>query len=193
MHINFSALARSIRFNCTSDYGTHPTTAYNALLHPAQVEDMEINPCRMAGNSIHPAAYKAVMHMILDMWQRPIVELNAHAVAWMMTHMSHYQQRFLHERLAMKPSASVPADVMDRLSGHLAALEAALLSKDPLMPNHLRESHRILISYPETVNLLDDNEIRGLIEGAVVYTKTEIVKAKTSAKKAASKVTIDDL
>ena len=88
---------------------------------------------------------------------------------------------------------SVPPDVMSRLTTNLAALEAALLSKDPMMPNHLRESHRILISYPETVHLLDDTEIARLIEGAVVYTKTEIVKATAAKKKAASKVTIDDL
>lgn len=77
----------------------------------------------------------------------------------------------------MKRVDTIPPDVLDRLDSHLASLEQALLDKDPMMPQHLRNSHSILISYPETVHLLDDHEIARLIDAAEIHVKTEIVKA----------------
>ena len=77
----------------------------------------------------------------------------------------------------MKRVDTIPPDVLDRLDNHLASLEQALLDKDPMMPQHLRNSHSILISYPETVHLLDDQEIARLIDAAEIHVKTEIVKA----------------
>lgn len=77
----------------------------------------------------------------------------------------------------MKRVDTIPPDVLDRLDSHLASLEQALLDKDPMMPQHLRNSHSILISYPETVHLLEDHEIARLIDAAEIHTKTEIVKA----------------
>lgn len=69
----------------------------------------------------------------------------------------------------------IPEAVMQSLAIHMGNLEKALLAKDPEMPNHLRESHRLLITYPETVHLLDDTEINHLITAAEDYTKTKIV------------------
>ena len=77
----------------------------------------------------------------------------------------------------MKRVDTIPPDVLDRLDSHLASLEQALLEKDPMMPQHLRNTHSILISYPETVHLLEDHEIARLINAAEIHTKTEIVKA----------------
>lgn len=77
----------------------------------------------------------------------------------------------------MKRVDTIPPDVLDRLDSHLASLEQALLDKDPMMPQHLRNSHSILISYPETVHLLEDHEIARLIDAAEIHVKTEIVKA----------------
>ena len=94
----------------------------------------------------------------------------------------------------MKRVDTIPPDVLDRLDNHLASLEQALLDKDPMMPQHLRNSHSILISYPETVHLLEDHEIARLIDAAEIHTKTEIVKA--TVKKAAGtrkKVDVSDL
>jgi hypothetical protein len=88
----------------------------------------------------------------------------------------------------MKPSDVVPADVMSRLEMSLASLETSLLNKDPMMPQHLRNTHSILIGYPETVHLLDDAEIARIIDAAEVHTKTEIVKAAASKKTAGPKV-----
>jgi hypothetical protein len=67
---------------------------------------------------------------------------------------------------------SVPVEVYNRLEASLAALEQSLLDKDPLMPQHLRNSHAVLVSYPETVHLLQDHEIARLIDAAEIHTKT---------------------
>ena len=94
----------------------------------------------------------------------------------------------------MKRVDTIPPDVLDRLDTHLASLEQALLDKDPMMPQHLRNSHSILISYPETVHLLEDHEIARLIDAAEIHTKTEIIKA--TVKKSAGtrkKVDVSDL
>lgn len=94
----------------------------------------------------------------------------------------------------MKRVDTIPPDVLDRLDSHLASLEQALLDKDPMMQQHLRNSHSILISYPETVHLLEDHEIARLIDAAEIHTKTEIVKA--TVKKATGtrkKVDVSDL
>lgn len=95
----------------------------------------------------------------------------------------------------MQMNDAIPRDVMMRLQSSLASLETALLDKDPLMPQHLRNTHSILISYPESVHLLDDNEIARIIDAAEIHTKTEIVKAAATGKGAGSrkKVTADDL
>lgn len=96
----------------------------------------------------------------------------------------------------MKTSDTIPADIVDRLSGSLAALESSLLEKDPMMSQHLRNTHSVLVSYPETVHLLDDEEIARIIDAAEIHTKTEIVKAVASGKASGGsrkKVTAEDL
>lgn len=89
----------------------------------------------------------------------------------------------------------IPPDVLKNLEMKLGELQSTLLAQDPLMPNHLRESHRLLITYPETVHLLDDSEIAQLIQAAEIHTKTKIIKeaaaGKTGGKKKAASV--DDL
>lgn len=94
----------------------------------------------------------------------------------------------------MKRVDTIPPDVLDRLDSHLASLEQALLDKDPMMPQHLRNTHSILISYPESVHLLEDAEIARIIDAAEIHTKTEIIKA--TVKKATGtrkKVDVSDL
>lgn len=100
----------------------------------------------------------------------------------------------------MKPADTetanrIPADVLDKLKIHMGNLEKALLEKDPEMPNHLRESHRLLVSYPETVHLLDDTEVRALIDAQQQWTKERIVKDVATGKgsRGKSKITADDL
>lgn len=87
----------------------------------------------------------------------------------------------------MKPAdenqkGKIPAQIMESLAIHMGKLQAALLAADPEMPNHLRESHRLLITYPETVHLLDDTEIHALITAAENYTKVRIVAEAAKGK-----------
>lgn len=88
----------------------------------------------------------------------------------------------------------IPPEQLERLQAALLSLESALLAKDPLMPQHLAASHRVLVSYPETVHLLDDAEIAKIVEAQQQHTMTQIVsdaaKGKSGGKK---KVTVDDL
>jgi hypothetical protein len=62
-----------------------------------------------------------------------------------------------------------------------------------MMPSHLRASHQLLISYPETVHLLDDDEIARLISAAQIHTQIEIVKAGTAKAGSRKKISADDL
>lgn len=96
----------------------------------------------------------------------------------------------------MKPlptelEAKIPSDVMTKLQLALGNLEKALLDKDPQMPNHLRESHRLLLTYPETVHLLDDEEIEKIIDAAQKHSQVVIVaetaKGKGGGKRATYK------
>jgi len=88
----------------------------------------------------------------------------------------------------------IPPEQLERLQAALLSLESALLAKDPLLPQHLAASHRVLVSYPETVHLLDDAEIAKIVEAQQQHTMTQIVsdaaKGKSGGKK---KVTVDDL
>jgi hypothetical protein len=94
-------------------------------------------------------------------------------------------------------TSKLPKEVMDRLAMSLAGLEASLLAKDPQMSQHLRNSHALLVSYPETVTLLNDAEIATLIAAAQSHTQVEIVKAAAKGKgksaSAVGKLTINDL
>jgi hypothetical protein len=88
---------------------------------------------------------------------------------------------------------TLPPDVVAKLTMSLASLEQALLEKDPMMPQHLRASHQLLLSYPETVHLLDDDEIARLISAAQIHTQIEIVKAGTAKAGGRKKISADDL
>lgn len=79
----------------------------------------------------------------------------------------------------------VPAGVVSLLQQNMNQLEKALLTSDPQMPSYLKESHKILISHPETVHLLDDTEISKLIDAAQKFTNTQIISAiaKSGAKR----------
>lgn len=90
---------------------------------------------------------------------------------------------------------AIPTDVMQKLQTELSGLESALLAKDPEMKNHLRESHRLLITYPETVHLLEDSEIALLLDSAQKIMLTNIVSetAKKSTRAGKSKPSVDDL
>lgn len=102
------------------------------------------------------------------------------------------------ERQQMKTellaNSTLPPDILARLETSLADLEQSLLNQDPLISNHLRNSHSILVAYPETVHLLSDSDIARLISAAQIHTKVEIVKATApkTAKAVAKKASVAD-
>lgn len=106
-------------------------------------------------------------------------------LTWRPTHMK-----------ALPDTQNIPHDILSKLEMNLASLEKSLLEKDAMMPQHLRNVHSLLISYPETVHLLEDAEIARIIEGAQVHTKTEIVKAAAkggAASGSRKKIALEDL
>lgn len=102
------------------------------------------------------------------------------------------------ERLVTMANEDVrhlPPDVVSRLDHSLAALQAALDNKDPMMAAHLQNSHSLIQSYPEAVHLLTDDKIKLLIGAAQQHTKTEIIAKAAAGKGAATKrkIGVDDL
>jgi hypothetical protein len=81
----------------------------------------------------------------------------------------------------MQVSDKIPPDILQKLEMNLAELEASLLANDGKLAQHMRASHQLLISYPETVHLLDDAEVSRLITGAEQLASTQIVVVKTKA------------
>jgi len=80
----------------------------------------------------------------------------------------------------------IPAGVLSALQAQLNNIEKGLLTTDPQLPSYLKETHRTLIAYPETAHLLEDSEMRAVLDAQQKWTNTEIVKA-TAAKKKSTK------
>jgi hypothetical protein len=93
--------------------------------------------------------------------------------------------------MKLNADGKIPEDVMLSLQTKLGSLQDALLKEDPLMPNHLREIHRLLITYPESTHLLDDSEIAQLIVSAEKFTLTRIVSDSAKGKSSGKKAKID--
>lgn len=134
-----------------------------------RLEDLDLQMLALRFGCLPPSQHELAVHLMTD-------------------------ELLLPKEYRMKRVDTIPPDVFDRLDSHLASLEQALLEKDPMMPQHLRNTHSILISYPETTHLLEDSEIAMLIDAAEIHTKTEIIKA--TVKKATGtrkKVDVGDL
>ena len=69
----------------------------------------------------------------------------------------------------------------------VAALSAALLARHPTMPTLLREIHSTLQKYPEQVTLLEEDDIRAVVEGLKVQTGVEFATAAASSKASSTK------
>ena len=110
-------------------------------------------------------------------------------------------QRLLNTRvfdMKQDDASKIPADIYKRLESTLADLQATLLAKDPMMPQHLRNIHATVIQYPESVHLLSDQEIALIIDGAEEHTKTMIVseaakKATAPRAKSLKNISVADL
>jgi len=125
-------------------------------------------------------------------WERNIADFDTRSLVWSLNKFDFATViKVINMKAAMQ--TTLPPDVVAKLTMSLASLEAALLEKDPMMPQHLRASHQLLISYPETVHLLDDDEIARLISAAQIHTQIEIVKAGTAKAGGRKKISADDL
>ena len=195
------AAARSLRFwGSLTAYNKQPPifplTAYNAL----------------TGSSIYagrqglhnPAAYNLIKltTAVLESWHREFDSCSIQQLRWALTNIpTAYHSQILKifttesiEGLTMKDTiTNIPQDVLSKLTMSLASLEQSLLEKDPMMPQHLRASHQLLISYPETVHLLEDAEIARLIGAMQIHTQVEIVKLNTPKTGGRKKISADDL
>lgn len=84
------------------------------------------------------------------------------------------------------------------LETKLAALQAALLARDPKMGEHLREIHRYLIQFEELAHLLTEEQIAVILQGqqikvgVILANETAKVK-KSGSNKSLKGVTADDL
>lgn len=149
-------------------------------------------------------------------WERPLHELDLHWIDLLFQQLNEREQHaawnaiisiaFFPSNLpltwrpdhmkAVPDTQNIPHDILSKLEMNLASLEKSLLDKDAMMPQHLRNVHSLLISYPETVHLLEDSEIARIIDAAQVHTKTEIVKAAAkggAASGSRKKITMEDL
>ena len=171
-----------------------PLTAYNA-----------ISGCNIYAGTL--SSHNPPRLLLLDMaaalmhqWEREIDLFSIQQLRWALTNIdSRYHIDILQilnhglGRYMKSNQTTLPPDVVSKLTMALAQLEQSLLEKDPMMPQHLRASHQLLISYPETVHLLDDDEIARLISAAQIHTGIEIVKLNTPKTAGRKKVTADDL
>lgn len=98
---------------------------------------------------------------------------------------------------AQSVSPKVPPEIMLRVQEAMSKLESSLLAADPDMPNHLRESHKLLVTYGDVASLLSDAQIHTLIQAAEIWTDTKITTTKEKSTKAAtnriSKMSADDI
>lgn len=140
---------------------------------------------RLLSEHYHRSLAHFDMHLIVSRFRRFPATQHAEILASLQSQLTAIslpttpltsQQIWQERAQIMQLSDKIPADVMSKLSMNLASLEQALLAKDPLMSQHLRSSHQLLISYPETVHLLDDSEVATLIAAAEQHTKTQIIK-----------------
>jgi hypothetical protein len=128
----------------------------------------------------------------LVQWRRPTEQFDTRSLVWSL---NKFNSTTVEKVLNMKdtPQTTLPPDIVAKLTMSLASLEQSLLAKDPMMPQHLRASHQLLISYPETVHLLDDDEIARLISAAQIHTQIEIVKSSAGRVASKKKISADDL
>lgn len=99
----------------------------------------------------------------------------------------------------MKPlndiSPEIPEDVFQKLLDNFQRLDAALISKDPQMKEHLRNIHATQTQYPGSLVLLEDKDITRQIQAYKSHAGIEIVKAtaKGQVKSSRKQLGLDDV
>lgn len=90
-------------------------------------------------------------------------------------------------------NGKIPEEVMARLQDKLVKLKTALITDDPLMPTHLAAIHKETHSYPESMLLLEDEDIKAIVGSLIKHTNTTIVAAKAKTKTAVSKAKVANM
>jgi hypothetical protein len=203
--VNADFFARSLKFWGSEQSSYHacrvpvfPATAYNYLL---QDEAKGIYAGRLGQHTPDKLLLIALVDSVLRSWKKPYDEFSLQQLRWALTNVPRQQQEqilTIFNREIINPmkdtsQTNLSPDVVSKLRMSLASLEQSLLAKDSMMPSHLRASHQLLSSYPETVHLLADAEIARLISAAQIHTQIEIVKASTASAGRKKKITVDDL
>ena len=174
--------ARGITYHITGPAFSHPL-AFSFALGLRDIEWYSTPPLELP---LH--LREEFLIAIAGHWRKPLEDLDINMLRLRLGCVPQQEQsalmRLINSQLLLPKEFrmkdiehNVPADVMDRLTVALSNLETSLLEKDPMMPQHLRNTHSLLITYPETTHLLEDSEIAMLIDAAEIHTKTEIVKA----------------
>lgn len=192
-HVDIRSLAYLI------DTGTPFLTTKQALCStwPAQHYFVSAE----ASHMLEPSIVSAILLHLTKTWNRSLSAIPLHYIEAVLRSYPHEIQAEIlkiltAERQQMKADieSKIPPDILARLNDSLSSIEQALINNDPMISNHLRASHSLLISYPETVHLLDDTEVARLIKAAEVHTKVTIAKvtAPKTAKASAKKAALDD-
>lgn len=87
---------------------------------------------------------------------------------------------------------------MSQPNGHfeikekIAQLQQQLLSSHPLIPTLLRTIHTQLKADPDIVTLLEEDEIKTVVNGLQHVTKVKLVEVSKPKKKALKNLDLDD-
>lgn len=151
------------------------------------------------GFKVAKAGAAQIAQRIIHNWARPLESFDLHQLIWFLSYFPPEQQTAiinstLDYTKGFTVSDSVPAETMTAISSHLDSIAAGLLTKDPMIPHHLRNTHQLLLSYPESRHLLSEPQVATLIGGLQYHTGIEIVKEKAAtAKRSRTKLSADDL
>lgn len=175
-----------------------PMTAFHAMCDSNQYE---ASRTAFMNNAVDPKCVRKLAVDVITLWSAPFTHVNIHALYWAMSSFNNIEQAqiavyFNHTHPQIMKTddlQKIPADIMMRLCQNLDSLEASLLAQDPMMPTHLRNTHQLLISYPESVHLLADSEIATLITAAQKHTAIVITAAAAKSPAGRKKISADDL
>lgn len=81
-----------------------------------------------------------------------------------------------------------------QLNARMDQLKATLLEKDPMMFEHLKHVHKLLLEYDDLTHLMTDEQRATYIAGLKKYRQVEMVQTATSKKTGGrKKFTEDDI
>lgn len=89
-------------------------------------------------------------------------------------------------------NAPTQLGTVDDIREKIADLQGKLLAAHPLIPTILRTIHTQLKADPEVVTLLEDEEIKVIVNGLQHVTKVKLVEVAKPKKKSLKTLDLDD-